>query len=549
MINLDSSINKTIVGFNTGHNGGCTVIHDNKLISIAEERLNRKKYSEGYLYSLIYCLDELGININDVDLFVSSCYGNRLENSFKGQLSSIVNNNSKFITVDHHLSHAYSSYFLSPFDKSIILVIDGLGNLNDTESYYIGEGNIIKKVGGNNVKRSKYKGIGRTYETFTNFCGWSAQEAGKTMGLSAYGKDKYPNVDLFDINKNLEISSKCEGKYINGALNFIKENKLDFGKPESGYENKDAAYYVQSQVEKIILKLVNELYDKYKIKNLCVAGGVFLNGIVNQRILKETPIENLFVAPCCDDTGQSLGNALYGYHSYFNYEKRIELKSPYLAREYKEEEILDVLEKRQEKFILPYEVKGKDITFRKSSNIELDTAKLLSNGKIIGWFQGASEIGPRALGNRSILCAPFPQEMKDVLNSRIKHRESFRPFAPSILEEKVKEYFDIDNISPYMLKVPICTEFAKDKIPATLHEDFTGRVQTVNEKQNSKFYKLLSEFYKLTNVPVLLNTSFNDNGEPIVETPKDAMVMFCKSDLDYLIIGDYIIKKNDDRRF
>lgn len=548
MINLYSKIDKTIVGFNTGHNGGCTVIHDNKLISIAEERLNRKKYSENYLYSLIYCLEELGLNINDVDLFVSSCYGNRLENGYMGKLKSIVNDDSKFVTVDHHLSHAYSSYFLSDFDESMIIVIDGLGNLNDTESYYIGKGNKITKVGGNNINRSKYKGIGRTYETFTNFCGWSAQEAGKTMGLSAYGKDKYPDVDLFEMNENLEISSKCNGKYINGALNFIKENNLDFGRPESGYENKDAAYYVQSQVEKIILKLVNKLYDKFKIKNLCVAGGVFLNGIVNQRILKETPIENLFVAPCCDDTGQSLGNALYGYHNYFNFKKRIKLKKPYLAKEYNEEEILDVLEKKQEKFILPYEIKGCDISYKKSDNLESDVAKLLSSGKIIGWFQGASEIGPRALGNRSILCAPYPRDMKDILNARIKHRESFRPFAPSIIEEKVNEYFDIDDTSPYMLKVPVCTEFAKDKIPATLHVDFTGRVQTVNKEQNSRFYKLLLEFYKLTNIPVLLNTSFNDNGEPIVESPKDAMVMFCKSDLDYLVMGDYIIEKNT-RRF
>ena len=168
---------------------------------------------------------------------------------------------------------------------------------------------------------------------------------------------------------------------------------------------------------------------------------------------------------------------------------------------------------------------------------------MLSNGKIIGWFQGKSEIGPRALGNRSILCSPFPKDMKDTLNLKIKHRESFRPFAPAILEEKVSEYFKINGISPYMLKVPVCTEKAKDQIPATLHVDYTGRVQTVNRNINEKFYDLINEFYKITNIPVLLNTSFNDNGEPIVETPKDALVMFCKSNLDYLILGDYIIWK------
>lgn len=543
MIKLDKKVDKTIVGFNVGHNGSCTILHKDKIISIAEERLNRKKYSEGYMYSFLYCLEELGIKASDVDLFVSSCYGDRLDDNFMGQFQSILTDKTKFITVDHHLSHAASVYYFSKFDESLIIVIDGLGNLNDTESYYIGKGNNIRKIGGNNPKRSKYKGIGRTYETFTNFCGWSAQEAGKTMGLSAYGKNKYPNVDLFEINEKCEISSKCEGKYINGALNFIRENNLDFGEKCRGFENKDAAYYVQYQIEKIILELVNKLYDKYKIKNLCVAGGVFLNGIVNQRILEETPIENVFVIPCCDDTGQSLGNALLGYHDYYGFSERLELKTPYLAKEYTEEDMLDVLEKKQRRFILPYGVKSCDFKYKRIDNIFEETAKLLANGKIIGWFQGASEIGPRALGNRSILCAPYPADMKDVLNDKIKHRESFRPFAPAVLEEYAKDYFDLQGVSPYMLKVPFGTKLAELKIPATLHVDKSGRVQTVSKKTNEKFYNLLQEFYKITDVPVLLNTSFNDNGEPIIETPKDAMVMFCRSKLDYLVMGDYLIWK------
>lgn len=543
MIELNKKIGKTIVGFNTGHNGSCTIIHDDKIISIAEERLNRRKYSEGYLYSFFYCLKELNIKPSDIDLFVGSCYGNNLEDNYQGQFESLDISKDKFLTVDHHLSHASSCYYLSKFDESLIVVIDGLGNLNDTESYYIGKGNTITKVGGNDPERSKYKGIGRTYETFTNYCGWSAQEAGKTMGLSAYGKEKYKDIDLFEINDDLQITSKCDGKYIDGAINFIKENNLDFGEKCKGYENRDAAYYVQAEVEKIILKLINGLYDKYKIKNLCVAGGVFLNGIVNQRILNETPIEELFVIPCCDDTGQSLGNALYGYHNFYNNIERLELSVPYLAKEYNEEDYLDVLEKKQERFILPYGVKGTKFQYKKMDNIYKETAELLSKGKIIGWFQGASEIGPRALGNRSILCAPYPAEMKDVLNARIKHREHFRPFAPSVLEEEATKYFKLNGNSPYMLKVPICTDFAKDKIPATLHIDYTGRVQTVNKDINKKFYNLIKEFYKLTGVSVLLNTSFNDNGEPIVESPKDAMVMFCRSDLDYLVLGDYIISK------
>ena len=317
MINLKNKCDKTILGFNIGHNASFSLIHGNKIISIAEERLNRKKNSEGYLYALNYCLEEMGITINDIDLFVSSNYGIPLSNGYMGQLKNYIKDANKFITIDHHLSHAYSSYFLSKFDEAIIVVIDGLGNNNDTESYYIAKDYNITKVGGNSKQRDRYKGIGRTYETFSNFCGYSAQQAGKTMGLSAYGKMKYPDVRLYEINDKLEISSKCDGKYIDGALNFIKQNNLDFGKACSGYDNKDAAYYVQYETEKIILELVTKLYDKYKIKNICLAGGVFLNGIVNQRILDETPIENVFVAPCCDDTGESIGNLLYGYHTYF----------------------------------------------------------------------------------------------------------------------------------------------------------------------------------------------------------------------------------------
>ena len=543
MQTLINKSNKTILGFNIGHNGSCTLIHDDKMVSISEERLNRRKNSDGYMYAVNYCLKSLNIKLEDVDLFVSSNYGKPLDKNYLGDFCNYKINKKKFITVDHHFSHACCSYFLSNFDKALIVVIDGSGNGNDTESYYIGEGNTITKVGGNDEARDRYKGIGRTYETFSNFCGYSAQQAGKTMGLSAYGKLKYPNVELYEINDKLQISSKCNGKYINGSLNFIKENNLDFGKPVSGFENKDAAFYVQYETEKIILKLVNKLYQKYKIKKLCLAGGVFLNGVINQRILDETPIEEIYVPPCCDDTGQSIGNALYGYLFYFKSNTRNPLITPYLAREYSEEEIHDALDKKQVIYTLPYEVKSFNYTYKKSNNICKDTARLLKDGNIIGWLQGPSEIGPRALGNRSILCLPYPYEMKDILNNRIKHRENFRPFAPAILEEELYNYFEIDDISPYMLKVPKCKVGTEEKIPATLNIDGTGRVQSVNESQNPRFYGLLKEVNKLTGIPILLNTSFNDNGKPIVETPKDALEMFCTSQLDYLIIGDYIISK------
>lgn len=539
--NFDSK--QTIVGFNVGHNGSCTIIRGNEMISIPEERLNRKKYSDGYMYSFLYCLNELGIKIEDIDLFVSSSYGDYLPDHFMGDFEALGINKEKFLTVDHHLSHAYSSFYLSPFDNALVVVIDGQGNLNMTESYYIASDLSMERIGGNNPARSKYQGVGRTYEAFTNYCGWSAQEAGKTMGLAPYGQDRFPSIQLYDINDELQICSRVNGKYLDAAVNFCKENGVDFGQPGQGFDNKDAAYFVQDRTERIIIELIQRLYEKYKINNLCLAGGVFLNSVVNRKILEKTEIKNVFIPPFCDDTGESVGNALFGYYNYFHNTQRFNLKNAYLGREYTDEEILDVLEKKQKMYILPYAIKGCNFKYRKSGNIARDTAKLLAQGKIIGWFQGGSEIGPRALGHRSILCAPAPKVMKDILNERVKHREMFRPFAPVVLEEELQSFFDFNVPSPFMLNVAVVKEDKRDSIAATVHIDNTGRLQTVNQTDNGTFYELVKEYNKITGVPVILNTSFNDAGEPIVETPKDAMLMFCKQPIDYLIINDFIIEK------
>lgn len=545
MLSFDNSNHnkKTVVGFNTGHHGGCAIIHDGKVIAVSEERLNRKKYSEGYINSFFYCLKGMGLQVSDIDLFVSSSYHKRLPDNYQGEFASLGLSKEKFITVDHHLSHAYATFGTSPFEEALVIVIDGLGNTPDTESYYLARENEITKIGGNNKDRSIYKGIGRAYESFTNFIGWSAQEAGKTMGLAALGSEKYPDVPLYKINDQCEIESLLEGRYYHGACDFVGQNNLDLGAPFSQIENKDAAFFVQKRTEEVIIELVRKLYAKHGIKNLCLAGGVFLNGIINKRILDETPIENVHIPPCCDDTGQPFGNALYGYATHFDNPVHIELPHGYLGREYSEEEVLDVIERRQEIYPLPYEVKSRDIGFKKSNNIARETARLLSDGKLIGWFQGASEIGPRALGHRSIICAPFPAKMKDVLNERIKHREGFRPFAPAVPLESVSEYFEIGRPSPFMLLVAQGKAEVADEIPAVLHHDGSARVQTVTQAENGVFYDLLKEFGEITGVSVVLNTSFNDSGEPIVETPKDALVMFCKSELDYLVIGDYLVWK------
>lgn len=538
-----NSFNKTIVGFNTGHHGGCAVISGNKIVAISEERLNRKKYSEGYLDALFYCLEALNKKISDIDLVVSSSYHTSLPINFMGKLSSLGIPKNKFITVDHHLSHAYTAYFLSPFDEAVIIVTDGLGNKTDTETYYLGNGNELLKVGGNDKQRSMYKGVGRAYETFTNYCGWSAQEAGKTMGLAAYGKEVAPKLDLYNIDDNNQISSLIDGKYYEGALSFVKKNKLNFGKPFSGFENKNAAFFVQDRTEKVLLELSKRLQKEYKIKNVCLAGGVFLNGIVNKLILDKSGFDQVFIPPCCDDTGQPLGNVLYGYHKYYKQPKSIELRNSYFGKEYSSTEYADVVDKKQKIFTLPYKTKATPLEYQVSKNIAKDTAKLLSEGKLVGWFQGSSELGPRALGSRSIISAPGPKKIKDLLNIKVKHREKFRPFAPVILEEYINDYFNLDRPSPFMLLVAKARGRVKSKIPAVLHVDNSGRVQTVNKNDNGLFHELVVEFYMLTGTPVILNTSFNDSGEPIVETPADALNTFCNTSLDYLVMGNYIIWK------
>lgn len=519
-------------------------MHKGRIIAIAEERLNRRKYSDGYLNSFFYALNALGITANDVDLFVSSSYHKPLSEHYMGQLVALGVPEDKFITADHHLSHAYSTWSFAPFERALVVVIDGLGNNTDTESYYLAEGNALTKIGGNDAARSMYKGIGRAYESFTNFCGWSAQEAGKTMGLAPYGHDVAPEVELFDIDDQNRIGNRLEGKYYHGAVDFAEEHKLDFGKAFSGFENKNAAHFVQARLEKVVLEVVERLAKQYQVNNLCLAGGVFLNGIVNQKISDRTPIENIFVPPCCDDTGQALGNVLYGYHEYFKAPKSLSLPHAYLGREYTDEEILDVVERRQAIYTLPYETKSADFSYKKSVDIVSEVAGLLAKGEIVGWFQGASEVGPRALGHRSIICAPYPAEMKNILNHEIKHRESFRPFAPVVPEEEVGEYFETAEPSPFMLRVAMAKPEMRDKIPAVLHVDYSGRIQTLTKEANGRFYDLVKKFKEIAGVSVLLNTSFNDAGEPIVETPRDALNMFCKTPMKYLVLGDYLLWKD-----
>lgn len=415
-LNLLKNYNKKIitVGINTGHDGGAAIATDGIIkCAISEEKINRQRYSSGYLNSFFYCLTALKIKIDEISFITFSSYGKNLSSGFQGLLKYLNISPKKFITVDHHLSHAYGTYFLSPFNDALIIVMDGQGNNNDTESYYVAEGQKIKKIGGNSKERNPAKGIGRTYEAFTNFLGWTDQEAGKTMGLAAYGNDSNIKTPLFEL-KNTEIIGALYYKYEKGVVDFLKKNKLDFGPIYSKGLNPKSyivANYVQKETERIVIELIQKLVKITGKRNLCLAGGVALNCNVNSRILKEKIVDNIFILPASSDKGQATGNALYGFHKFNGYLPKNPLKNDFFGKNYNEKTIINVLNKKNNTFIKKL-IPAKEFSFDKQKSITKTVAFLLAQNKIIGWFQGKSELGPRALGNRSILCNPKSEEIK-----------------------------------------------------------------------------------------------------------------------------------------
>lgn len=537
--------NINVVGLNVGHDGGCALLTDGVFkVAISEERVSRQKYSPGWIGSLFYCLNAADITINDIDLFVFSSAGPYLPVDYNGGLKALGVPQHKITSVDHHLSHAFSAFSLSGFEKALVVTIDGEGNDYQTESFYLSEGNKIEKIGGNGLKRNRAKGIGRTYEAFTNYIGFDDQECGKTMGLAAYGDpNRFRHIPLFKVENGVVVGA-LESTHEAGVIEFAKKNGLDFGLPYGKGKNPidaDIAAYLQAETEDALLKLLDYWINKIGLKKVAYAGGVALNCVTNQRIIDELGVD-LFIVPASSDRGQALGNALYGYFKLTSEIPHKRLINDYFGRVYTEQEIVDAL-KRMPLSLVRKSVPTQRFEWSKKEDIASDVAKLLTEGKIVGWFQGGSEMGPRALGNRSIVCDPRKAEMKDILNNRVKHREPFRPFAPSAMLDRAEEIFETHGQeSPFMLLAPRIRPEKKNLVGAIVHADGTGRLQTVTTESNPRYYSLISNFYKLTGVPVVLNTSFNDR-EPIVETPGDAVSTFLRTDIDALAIGDYLAIK------
>ena len=561
------NLEKTSYDLPLDNGGACLVIDGKVKMLINEERLSRQQYSAGFKQSVDYLLKNNGLKIENIDLFVASRCLDTIPSVIDVQKQLKENGfdvpKNKIAACDHHLSHAYSAYYPSEFDKAIILVIDGDGNVlanqlnSGTEnaknyfknkiehnSYFIGNGNKVELLERDEINAGE-NGFGGVYRYFTYFCGFYGYKyAGKLMGLSAYGqkRNKYKDVKIFDLLPNGQIkclipdanrsrektSSVIEKWLVKKGIN-IKARKPD---EKITADIEDIAYLIQRELDRALIYKVNYLVKKTGIKNLCIAGGVGLNAVSNRAIIDNTEIEKVFIQPAAGDSGQCLGNAYYGVAKY---DKKYITKEPisvYQGKEYSEEDILNALQYVDEP------IKYKKMKFDDLAKL---TAQKISENYIIGWFQGRSEMGPRALGNRSIVANPTNEKMKDVLNAKVKHREEFRPFAPSVLEEKTDKWFDISFKAPYMIinaqvKNP-------EKVPSITHKDGSARLQTVSKKENPRYHKLISEFEKITGAPIIINTSLNDN-EAIVESPRDAVNLFLRTGIDYLVVGDYFIEKN-----
>lgn len=528
----------------SSHDFSACLMMDGKIaVAIEEERITRIKHSldldvkSSGNQAALYCLESQGLTLSEIDLIIGNDIIDR--NYYRPY-------RDKMVLMNHHLAHASSAFYPSPFEEAAILVVDGagseIGGLNETTTYYYGKGTEIQellkitgKMEWNQVLSPVENSMGHFYDVLSNGIGFHKLTNGKTMGLAPYGSTTY--VKEFERFYTMDdegrfIQSK---EHIQEMKKFIRHTVGVIRDEEQRFQAKaDIAYAGQYHLERAMIKACRYLHARTGSRHLCLAGGVALNSVANYKILEETPFERIFVQPAAGDAGTAIGSAYYGHHVKMN-QPRGDISipfSPYLGRAYSAEDYESALQQYAE-----------HITVQSPDDLYGSVASILEQGEIIGWFQDRSEIGPRALGNRSILADARKKDMKDLINSRIKHREAFRPFAPIVLEEEQPAYFSMEHPSYYMLLVPYILEEKRREVPSITHEDGTGRVQTVSSRINPKLHQLLSSFQRLTGTPILLNTSYNDNGEPIVETPVDAIRCFLNIDLDALVLDKWLIRK------
>jgi len=570
-----------ILGLNySSHDAAASLVENGKVVAACEEeRYSREKHSKKIpLNAIKSCLDIAGTEISGVDriaFFVDPSLQYRLilSNLAAGFPESVLYiprgiqlarkrfnmlpilkehlGLDKFPPVDfvpHHTAHAASSFLPSNFDRAAVLTVDGRGEY-ETAAIFLGEGNKLKKMHHVTFPHS----LGYFYSMITKYLGFRQHhDEYKVMGLSAYGKP--------DLVKKLEeiVHSDSSGRltldlsYFDHHFRATKQRELftqkfvqEFGEPRKPGEkteqkHADMAFAAQKVTEKAILNLASYARQLTGQRKLCFSGGVALNCLANQRILESGLFDELFVQPAANDAGTSMGAALYSYFLHNPHASRVPLKDVYLGPSFSNDEILRAIEQDPRK---------NELAYSQVDSPEDVAANLIHKGEVIGWFNGRMEFGPRALGNRSILASPTDPEMKDKLNRKIKFREEFRPFAPAIMEEHFGEFFRHSSggkdVYPYMLSTVNVLPSAANKIPAGVHADGTSRVQVVSRTQNAPFWNLINGVYRLSGVPVVLNTSLNVDKEPIVCTPKDAIHNFLKSGLDCLFMNNYLLRKRE----
>jgi carbamoyltransferase len=438
-------------------------------------------------------------------------------------------------SLEHHLSHAHQAFLCSPFDDAAILTVDGAG---EPLTRHGGHGIAVTLARGDGARvevlaeGSSFFSLGGVYESVTRYLGFREEQEGNTMALAAFGSDRF--YEMIRDTVHLEENGLYSLDFDAAADEHAWQVRMrQFCPPrrrgeDFTQEHKDLAYGCQAVVEDILLHLAKALHERTGKKRLAMAGGVALNCVANARILRETPFEELYVMPNAGDRGLSAGGALYGHHVILEGKERHPPRHDYLGRSYTARETEDALST------------AGNVRFRKSDDIATECAELIARGKIIGWVQGGAEFGPRALGHRSLLADPRTAASKERLDREIKRREWFRPYAPSVLAERADEYFEMNGPSPYMLQALAARPIAKQKAEAIVHVDGSARVQTVARDVEPLYHRLISRFEQLTAVPLVLNTSFNGYGEPMVETPADAAKAFDAMRFDALAVGDYL---------
>lgn len=556
------------------HDSAAVLIKDGDIIAaVQEERFSRRKHDSNFpLAAINYCLKEGGISAKDLDFVVFYDkpfikFERILETSLAVVPSGIrqfiqamplwlkqklwipelikkeLGYNGKILFAGHHESHAASAFYPSPFTEAAFLTMDGVGEW-ETASFGTAKANSLEIQ---HYLRFPHS-LGLFYSAFTYYAGFKVNSGEyKLMGLAPHGQPKYTDLilnELLDLKADgsFKLNMKYFG-YTNGLKMINRRFERLFGSPARKPETRitqhymDVAASVQKVTEKIMLKMVNHVHKVTGQDKLCLAGGVALNCVGNGRILREGPFKEIWVQPASGDAGGALGAALLIWHNYLGKDRFADnindkQKASLLGPSYTDEFI--------EAFL-----KDKGIPYKKisSGDIPREISELIIKGNVIGWFQGRLEFGPRALGSRSILGDARDPQMQSKMNLKIKYRESFRPFAPTVLKENASEWFELDRESPYMLLV---APVKKDKnIPAVTHKDYSARIQTVKRKDNPLYYDMINEFYKKTGCPVIINTSFNVRGEPLVCSPDDAFRCFMRTEMDHLIIGSFLLDKKE----